>query len=164
MNPETMAATWSTRLHNIPLLEPILVGIACGLVAHRLRPWRLPGPEDPRCAAGWSLVGAGCTLNVWSWWASWRVELGDPHRLVTAGPYAISRNPMYVGWALLHLGLAMTAGSAWMLTALVPAAIVLHRQVLREEQQLHERFGEEYRRRCATVPRYVRILRLDRAP
>ena len=71
---------------------------------------------------------------------------------------------MYVGWDLLHLGLAMNAGSAWTLAALVPAAIVLHRQVLREEQQLYERFGEEYRRRCATVPRYVRILRLDRAP
>ena len=80
MNPETMAATWSTRLHNIPLPEPILVGIGCGLVAHRLRPWRLPGPEVPRRAAGWSLVGAACTLNVWSWWASGPVELGDPHR------------------------------------------------------------------------------------
>jgi protein-S-isoprenylcysteine O-methyltransferase Ste14 len=71
---------------------------------------------------------------------------------------------MYVGWELLHLGLAMNASSAWMLAALVPAAMVLHRQVLREEQQLYERFGEEYGRRCATLPRYVRVLRLDRAP
>jgi hypothetical protein len=64
MNPETMAVTWSTRLHNIPLPEPILVAMGCGLVAHRLRPWRLPGPEVLRRAAGWCLVGAGCTLNV----------------------------------------------------------------------------------------------------
>jgi protein-S-isoprenylcysteine O-methyltransferase Ste14 len=108
---------------------------------------------------GWSLVGAGGVVNVWAWWASGRVDLGDPHRLVIAGPYAISRNPMYVGWGLLHLGIATVVGSVWTLATFPPAAVVLHWQVLREEQQLRQRFGEDFRRRCATVPRYARLRR-----
>lgn len=88
-----MTVTWETRLRNIPLPKPILLGIGCGLVAHRLRPWLLPGPELLRRAAGLSLIGVGGTLTVWSWWATRRVDLGHPRRLVTAGPYAISRKP-----------------------------------------------------------------------
>lgn len=150
-----MTVTWETRLRNIPLPEPILLGIGCGVAAHRLCPWRLPGPEVARRAVGLLLIGVGGTLTVWSWWATRRVDLGHPRRLVTAGPYAISRNPMYVGWGLVHLGVAMNVGSVWILGTIAPAAVMLHRQVLREERQLHGLFGEGFLRRCATVPRYV---------
>jgi protein-S-isoprenylcysteine O-methyltransferase Ste14 len=71
---------------------------------------------------------------------------------------------MYVGWGLLHLGVALNVGSAWMVISLAPAAMALHRQVLSEERQLHERFGEVFRRRCETVPRYVRLRRRRRPP
>ena len=79
----------------------------------------------------------------------------DPRRLLTTGPYAVIRNPMYLGWALLHLGSALVAGSGWILAALPPAALRVHREVLAEERVLEERFGEEFRRYRAAVGRYL---------
>ena len=74
---------------------------------------------------------------------------------MSTGPYAISRNPMYVGWALLHLGGAVTIGSAWVAATFPLSGIWLHRQVLQEECRLDAAFGEEFREWRATVPRYV---------
>lgn len=74
---------------------------------------------------------------------------------MTSGPYAASRNPMYVGWALLHLGAGVVSGSAWVIATLPPAAGFVHRQVIREERTLAAMFNEEFRRYQAAVPRYL---------
>jgi protein-S-isoprenylcysteine O-methyltransferase Ste14 len=149
-----MIKVWPTRLRNIPLPEPFLVGIGAGLVLHRLSPRRLPGSALLHRVIGWSLLVAGGALVAAAWRAVGQVDLEHPARLVRAGPYAISRNPMYVGWGLLHLGAAMTTGSAWMVATFPPSAIWLHREVLEEERTLDDAFGEEFRRWRATVPRY----------
>lgn len=75
--------------------------------------------------------------------------------LATAGIYARTRNPMYVGLGLLTLGAAVAFASVWTLLLMIPAATVLHfGVVLREERYLAAKFGEEYRRYRAAVPRY----------
>jgi protein-S-isoprenylcysteine O-methyltransferase Ste14 len=142
-------------LRNVPLPEPFLIGIGAGLVLHQLWPRRLPGPDPLRRVLGWSLLGAGSALIVSAWRAAGEVDLGHPARLVSAGPYAISRNPMYVGWGLLHLGAALTIGSAWVAAGLLPSAAWLHHQVLQEEHWLDTAFGEEFRQWQIAVPRYV---------
>lgn len=83
------------------------------------------------------------------------MELDRPDRLVRAGPYAFSRNPMYVGWALLHLGVGAVGGSAWVVASCPVAAWWIHRQVAREERVLGETFGGEFARYRAKVPRYL---------
>ena len=103
---------------------------------------------------GLSLLGTGSAIIVSSLVAVGRIDLQHPERLVTWGPYAISRNPMYVAWGLLHLGTALIIGSAWMAATLPLAAAWIHRQVLREERQLRDAFGEEFASR-APVPRYL---------
>ncbi|KAA5596729.1 methyltransferase family protein [Blastochloris sulfoviridis] len=75
--------------------------------------------------------------------------------LVTTGLYGRLRNPMYVGLILLLVGLALALASDWLIVMAVPAALVLHYGVvLREERYLEAKFGDDYRRYTAEVPRY----------
>ena len=140
---------------NVPLPEPHLLAIAAGVWLDRKRPWPLPGRRSVHHLAGWPLVGAGVCLVGRSWKAAAQVDLGRPALLVTTGPYAVGRNPMYVGWALLHLGTGLVRGSGWLLAALPVAVAQVHREVHREERTLEEVFGEDFRRYRASVPRYL---------
>ena len=77
-------------------------------------------------------------------------------KLAATGLYAHVRNPMYLGLGLLVLGIGVAVGSAGTLLMLVPGALVLHYGVvLREERYLEMKFGEDYRRFKAAVPRYA---------
>jgi protein-S-isoprenylcysteine O-methyltransferase Ste14 len=154
-----MINVWPTRVRNVPLPEPFLFGIGAGLVLHRLWPRRLPGSDTLRRVLGCSMLGAGSALVASAWSVVGQVDLERPARLVSAGPYAISRNPMYVGWGLLHLGAALTVGSTWMAATFPLSALWLHRQVLGEEHQLDAAFGDDFCRWQAIVPRYVGIRR-----
>jgi protein-S-isoprenylcysteine O-methyltransferase Ste14 len=142
-------------LRNVPLPEPHLAGIAAWVGMQRLRPLPLPGPRPVHHLVGWTLVVAGGSLVARSVRAASRVHLAQPQRLVTTGVYARSRNPMYAGWALLHLGAGLIGGSAWFLGAFPAATWLVHRQVLREERTLGTAFGDEFARYQAAVPRYL---------
>jgi protein-S-isoprenylcysteine O-methyltransferase Ste14 len=78
-----------------------------------------------------------------------------PDTLIQSGPYALTRNPMYLGHLLFLAGLALAFRSrlGWLiLLANVPW---FHARVLRDEARLREAFGAEYERYCATVPRWI---------
>ena len=65
--------------------------------------------------------------------------------LVIAGPYKISRNPMYLGLALVYLGIAIAGQSVWALILLpVVLAIIQRRAIEPEETFLEKRFGANY--------------------
>jgi protein-S-isoprenylcysteine O-methyltransferase Ste14 len=81
----------------------------------------------------------------------WRPALA----LATDGVYDRLRNPMYVGLLLLVAGIGFGCASAWTFALLVPMALTLHYGVvLREERYLEAKFGEDYRRYKARVPRW----------
>ncbi len=81
----------------------------------------------------------------------WRPSLA----LATTGIYDHLRNPMYVGAMLMLAGTAALLASDWLVILLVPTALVLHFGVVRrEERYLEAKFGEDYRRYKARVPRY----------
>jgi protein-S-isoprenylcysteine O-methyltransferase Ste14 len=87
--------------------------------------------------------------------AAGTTELDRPQRIVTTGPYAVTRNPMYAGWMLLHLGIGVITRSGWILATLPLAGAAIHRDVVSEERRLTEKFGDEYVQYCATVGRYL---------
>jgi protein-S-isoprenylcysteine O-methyltransferase Ste14 len=72
------------------------------------------------------------------------VDLERPDQLVDSGPYAFSRNPMYVGWTLGYVGVALVAGTAWALLFLPAVLVLTHVVVKREERSLERRFGAAY--------------------
>ncbi len=84
----------------------------------------------------------------------------DPYKpdtaIITTGPYRFTRNPLYIGLALLYAGIAIAAASAWALVLLIPALAVIRWGVIRrEEAYLETKFGDDYRRYKAGVRRWL---------
>lgn len=78
--------------------------------------------------------------------------------LVTSGPFAFVRNPLYVGNFLLALGvcLAFNALMPWMVLVYTTLfAIQYYFIVALEEATLEEKFGDLYRRYKSSVPRFL---------
>lgn len=82
---------------------------------------------------------------------------GEPSTvLVETGPYAFTRNPIYIGFVLAYFGLAIMLTSIWVLLLLVPVLVILQRGVVeREEVYLERQFGDAYRKYRARVPRWL---------
>jgi protein-S-isoprenylcysteine O-methyltransferase Ste14 len=118
--------------------------------------------------AGALLVSAGAAFVVWGRLALGRyhnlssttgVELFVDHHLITSGPYAIVRHPMYLGFAVAVIG-SLLLYRTWTIVFLAVQGLVFLSRARREEQALAAQFGTEweaYRRRVpAIVPRLVR--------
>jgi protein-S-isoprenylcysteine O-methyltransferase Ste14 len=76
--------------------------------------------------------------------------------MVTTGPYRLSRNPGYLGMALIYAGIAVAAEALWVLALLVPTLLVIDRGVIApEERYLERKFGEEYLRYKARTRRWL---------
>ena len=118
--------------------------------------WRA-GRRLPRAVGkvGWPLVAGGVILNVWAVVARGGEDLEHPERLTTVGPHEWTRNPMYVGWSLIHLGVGLAARSPWVMATSPITFALVHRGVLREEDQLAAWFGAEFTEYRERVPRYV---------
>jgi protein-S-isoprenylcysteine O-methyltransferase Ste14 len=65
--------------------------------------------------------------------------------IVRAGPYRYSRNPIYLAFSLLQLGVAFWVNSLWLLVTLMPAVALMSFVVIpREERYLEARFASDY--------------------
>ena len=152
---------------NVPFPPGSTAGIVVVLVLERLRPAPLPGPRAVTRTAGAVVVALGAALNAWAVAERSRrttdaFELERPESLVTTGPYALSRHPMYVGWWLIHLGAGLLRGSGWVAVTLPVAVAAEHFGAgLVEERALRAAFGDEYERYAARVPRYVGLNRAE---
>ena len=105
------------------------------------------------CAAGY--VGH---VKV-NWTQKWR---GDPKigSLVTAGPYAFVRHPLYLGTFLIGAGFCLIAGNLWAsLAALGFFLIVYRHKMAREELLLRDEVGTPYVVYQAAVPRWLPTFR-----
>ncbi len=71
--------------------------------------------------------------------------------IVDTGIYGRTRNPLYIAFQIIALGVAAFANSWWVIIAMIPMFLLLHfAVVLREEQYLSGKFGapyDDYRRR-----------------
>jgi protein-S-isoprenylcysteine O-methyltransferase Ste14 len=141
---------------------PVAVGapLVLGLLASRL-------VGDPLTTSavttglGWVLVAAFVGWNGWALltMARHRTALlpgGATTSVIDNGPFARSRNPLYVGLLALSAGLALLAGSLWALAA-VPLEWALLRwgAILPEERYLAAKFGPAYASYRGRVRRWL---------
>jgi protein-S-isoprenylcysteine O-methyltransferase Ste14 len=136
--------------------------LAAALAAHRVLPLPLPlGGHPATRAVGRALVAAGTTVSLsGAVTALRRRTTVVPHhavsRLVTSGPFRVSRNPMYTGFAVASGGAALWAGSSWPLLVLPLSVRATTRWVVEpEEAYLARRFGDEYDRYRSRVRRWL---------
>lgn len=78
-----------------------------------------------------------------------------PDRLVTEGPYAWTRNPMYLGHLIFLAGLALTLRSELAAALFVASVVYFHVRVKKDEKRLRELFGEAYAAYCGRVKRWI---------
>jgi protein-S-isoprenylcysteine O-methyltransferase Ste14 len=109
------------------------------------------------------LTAAGLLFAVWArrhigrnWSAT--VTLKEGHELVTSGPYAIVRHPIYTGLLLAFTGTALAVGEWRGVVAAVLVLAALWRKLRLEERWMRERFGaayEQYSRRVKALLPFV---------
>ncbi len=148
---------------NFGLLRPPFVylgSIALGLVVHFIWPARLVPPSVS------TPVGAIVTLAAVTVFVSavrtFRAA-GTPipgnrptTTIVHTGPYRFSRNPIYLAFSLLQLGLCVWVNGLGLLITLIPAVALMSLVVIpREERYLKARFPSEYLAYKASVPRWL---------
>jgi protein-S-isoprenylcysteine O-methyltransferase Ste14 len=108
-------------------------------------------PRPLSMASGIALAVVGEGLRIW---ASGHIEKTE--RLATGGPYAHTRNPLYVGSALMALGVAVASASPLVVIAVAAYFAALYPAVIREESAfLARRFPDEYAAWARDVPAFI---------
>ena len=139
--------------------------LVLGLLLNR----KFPTPFLPRGLSrilGLPLLSGGMLLEGWVYRTMRRADtpiIGEPFvpgkptsSLITDGPFRYSRNPSYLGAAMMYAGIASLTNALWVIL-LLPAMVLMmqHTVIEREERYLESTFGEEYLRYKARVCRWI---------
>ena len=94
---------------------------------------------------------------VWTMRDSWRAGLAreDQTKMVTRGIYKISRNPAFLGFDLMYIGICLCFFHPILFVFTIWAIVMLHLQIRQEEKYLAEVFGQEYQNYKAKTRRYL---------
>jgi protein-S-isoprenylcysteine O-methyltransferase Ste14 len=148
---------------NLGLARPPLVylgSIALGVILHFARPISLlPRGSGPRFGAPVVVLAIGLFLfAVHTFRAAGTPVPGNrpTTTIVRTGPYRFSRNPIYLAFSLLQLGIALWVNSLWLVVTLLAAVAVMAVVVIpKEERYLEARFPSEYSAYKASVRRWL---------
>jgi protein-S-isoprenylcysteine O-methyltransferase Ste14 len=76
--------------------------------------------------------------------------------IISTGIYRFTRNPMYVGMALMQTGIGIGLGNGWIIALVPPVLVVIYTIAIRhEEAYLERKFGDTYARYKASVRRWL---------
>jgi protein-S-isoprenylcysteine O-methyltransferase Ste14 len=147
---------------NLGIARPPLVylgSIVLGVILHFAWPVPLlPRSPSSGFGAGLVLLAVGLFLfAVRTFRAAGTPVPGNrpTTAIVRTGPYRFSRNPIYLAFSLLQLGIALWVNSAWLLLTLLAAVAVMSLVVIpREERYLEARFASDYSLYKASVRRW----------
>lgn len=97
------------------------------------------------------------TLAVVTMKDSWRAGIPEQDKtaFVDRGIYGISRNPAFVGFDLMYIGVLLLFSSYILTIFSICCMVMLHLQILQEEHYLDKAFGDEYQQYKKKVNRYI---------
>lgn len=97
------------------------------------------------------------TIAAFSMRSSWRVGIdkNTKTKLVTYGIYKFSRNPAFVGFNTMFIGLFATFPNILTFIILILNIISIHLLILQEEKHLSLTFGDDYTEYKKNTPRYL---------
>ena len=148
------------------LLVPFVLAIIYAILANSFQfpLWEpLVHPFWKTVIPGWVGLGLsaaaimGLIVTLISFGDSFRVGIDEEKadRLVTTGMFGFSRNPIYVCFDSFFIGLFLVHRNIVILLAVIAFALLIHRQILREEKFLHSHYGADYEEYCRNVRRYL---------
>jgi protein-S-isoprenylcysteine O-methyltransferase Ste14 len=161
--PQTPEAGAAQDHADVRILPPLLFlgSIALGALLQWLAGIPLGAGGALRAVAGLALVALGVAALAWALvWMRRTHQDPDPRKpspeLIVGGPFRCSRNPIYVGMALIQLGIGVALGNGWILLLLPPTLWWLQRSVIEpEEAYLGRRFGAAYAAYRESVRRWL---------
>ena len=129
--------------------------VVCGLIAIDMlrgqHPHAVVNFSDAWSTTGLLLVLAGVVVRSWA-----AGVLNKNAFLSTGGPYAFTRNPLYLGSFLMMLGFCTLIGALHNYIAMLLLALLLYwPKIKREEASLHGRFGQVWTDYVRTTPRLL---------
>ncbi|MCR4268807.1 isoprenylcysteine carboxylmethyltransferase family protein [Nitratireductor sp. ZSWI3] len=146
---------WPPVIYLAAIAAAVVAGIAYPL------PWFGRPLSDILFALGWLLIAAFVFIDLQAMRTLNRAGTSIlPTRgakaLVTSGPFAVSRNPIYLGNSLLTAGLGLVTGNAWfLLFVLIAGFLTVKLAIEPEERHLALRFGKKYHDYQKKVRRWI---------
>ncbi len=143
--------SWKQRAQRLRVPVGTVLGIVFLLLMH---------PSLRSLLVGGTIALAGALLRLW---AAGHIVKG--RTLTRSGPYAFSRNPLYLGSLLMALGVVLGGQGYWLLPVLALFYLAFYLPVMRaEEQELLHGYGDEFLEYSKTVPLFFPCLRPGGCP
>lgn len=116
-------------------------------------PWPGGAIEMSLEIMGQAFVAAGILGRLW---CTLYIGGRKSRTLVTSGPYAVCRNPLYLFSSLLGTGIALLLQNVILLLLFAVLFVLFHAlAICGEEENLRQRFGHNYEEYCRDVPRFL---------
>ena len=155
---EVLRKRTSVALWTLDIVHLFLV-----ILASWNRVWFLPFSDTLSVPTGLVLFGVGTLLilaGMVTFRSLRRISGLEISKLIISGVYRWTRNPQYVGWFLILLGISFIGRSGLAFLLAILGIILFHYYIIRiEEPYLERAFGDKYYQYKSNVPRYLGLHR-----
>ena len=150
--------------HANALIHPpftYILPLVAGIILHFIQPFSIFSNQVVGDFIGWPLLALGLLLAIWAMRtminAGEHYKINKPtNKIVSHGPFSFTRNPIYLAFNLIYLGIAFNLNELWLISFSPIAFLTLHYGViLKEEQYMESKLGKEYLKYKERVRRWI---------